>query len=138
MTGLTRVSGRITFLPLDVTDRYSIENAYRAIIQGSGGKLDIIFHPATFRNLGMAIESSHITPMWLVPLSIELNRVFAGMVIVAKGCIQFIGSLLASWPDSTHPEYCAGKAALDVYVRDTKIAMRPLGVDVFMFSPKRP
>ncbi|OJJ82515.1 uncharacterized protein ASPGLDRAFT_37249 [Aspergillus glaucus CBS 516.65] len=60
---------RITFLPLDVTDRYSIENAYRSIIQGSGGKLDIIFHPATFRNMGMAIESSHITPMLLVPLS---------------------------------------------------------------------
>lgn len=70
--------------------------------------------------------------------TIELNHVFAGMVIAAKGRMQFVGSLSASRPESTHPEYCASKATLGVYVREMKIAMRPLGVHVNMFSPKRP
>lgn len=135
MTDLTRVSGRITFLPLDVRpllNRKRIQSHYPGIRWK-------IRHHLPPSNLSKHGHGDRIVSHYAnVAGTIELNRVFAGMVIVAKGCIQFIGSLLASWPDSTHPEYCAGKAALDVYVRDTKIAMRPLGVDVFMFSPKRP
>ena len=60
------------------------------------------------------------------------------MVVAAKGSMQFIGNLSPSRPELTHLEYWASKTILDVYVREMKIAMRPLGVHVDMFSPKRP
>lgn len=92
----------------------------------------------------MAIELSQITyrvtKMFCINVAstIELNCVFVGVVIVAKGSMQFVGSLSTSRPKSTHPEYCASKATFDVYICEMKIMMRSLGALANMFSPNRP
>lgn len=94
----------------------------------------------------MAIELSQITyrvtKMFCINVAstIELKCVFVGVVIVAKGSMQFVGSLSTSTsrPKSTHPEYCASKATFDVYICEMKIMMRSLGVLANMFSPNRP
>jgi NAD(P)-dependent dehydrogenase (short-subunit alcohol dehydrogenase family) len=48
----------ITLLALDVTSRESLLAAHAQISKETDGKLDILYHNAGYRSLGMAVETS--------------------------------------------------------------------------------
>ncbi|KAL2844531.1 hypothetical protein BJY01DRAFT_214953 [Aspergillus pseudoustus] len=134
MGDLASSSERITLLPLDIGSPESISALQEEVRVKSGGKLHFIFHNAGYRSLAMGIEAPYDESVRMMTTNftgvIELNRVFADMVIAAKGAVVFTSSLSGLMPQPTHAVYCASKAALDLWARILRIEMRPLGVRV--------
>lgn len=124
----------ITLLPLDITSRQSILSAQSKIMVETGGQLDILYHNAGYRSLGLAVESSADEAFKMFNTNlfgiIEMNRVFADMVIQTKGKIVFTGSVSGYTPHPTSSVYVASKAALAMYAETLRIEMKPFGVRV--------
>ncbi|KAE9373786.1 NAD(P)-binding protein [Stipitochalara longipes BDJ] len=124
----------ITLLPLDITSRDSVIAAHSVISKQTGGKLDILYHNAGYRSIGMAIESSvdEAYKMFNANLFgiLLMNSVFADMVIKAKGKIVFTGSVSGYTPHPSQSVYIASKAAVELYAKTLRIEMKPFGVRV--------
>ena len=124
----------ITLLPLDITSRDSVLSAHSIITQQTGGKLDILYHNAGYRSLGMAIESpvDEAYKMFNTNLFgiLLVNSVFADMVIKAKGKIVFTGSVSGYTPHPSQAVYNSSKAAVELYAKTLRIEMKPFGVRV--------
>ena len=124
----------ITLLPLDITSRASVLSAHSIITQQTGGKLDILYHNAGYRSLGMAIESpvDEAYKMFNTNLFgiLLVNSVFADMVIKAKGKIVFTGSVSGYTPHPSQAVYNSSKAAVELYAKTLRTEMRPFGVKV--------
>ena len=134
MGDLASSSERVTLLPLDITSPESISALREEVHVKCGGKLHFIFHNAGYRSLAMGIEAPYDESVRMMTTNlagvIELNRMFADMVIAAKGVMVFTSSLSGLMPQPTHAVYCASKAALDLWARILRIEMHPLGVRV--------
>jgi 1-acylglycerone phosphate reductase len=124
----------ITLLPLDVTSPESICEAHAKITEETNGKLDILYHNAGYRSLAMAIETPFEEAFKMFNANLfgilEMNRVFAPIVIAAKGKIVFTGSVSGYTPHPSQAVYNSSKAAVELYARTLRIEMRPLGVKV--------
>jgi 1-acylglycerone phosphate reductase len=133
MEGLSSIPN-ITLLPLDITSQESILSAHSQISAETGGKLDILYHNAGYRSLGLAIESSADEAFKMFNTNLfgilEMNRRFADMVIKTKGKIVFTGSVSGYTPHPTSSVYVATKAALAIYAETLRIEMKPFGVKV--------
>jgi len=124
----------ITLLPLDITSRDSVLSAHSIISQETGGKLDILYHNAGYRSLGMAIESSvdEAYKMFNANLFgiLLMNNVFADMIIKTQGKIVFTGSVSGYTPHPSQSVYIASKAAMELYAKTLRVEMKPFGVRV--------
>jgi 1-acylglycerone phosphate reductase len=124
----------ITLLPLDVTSLESIREAHAKITKETDGKLDILYHNAGYRSLAMAIETSFEEAFKMFNANLfgilEMNKIFAPMVVAAKGKIVFTGSVSGYTPHPSQAVYNSSKAAVELYARTLRIEMRPLGVRV--------
>lgn len=124
----------ITLLPLDVTTRDSVLSAHSIITEQTGGKLDILYHNAGYRSLGMAIETTveEAYKMFNANLFgiLLVNSVFANMVIRSKGRIVFTGSVSGYTPHPSQSVYIASMAAKELYAKTLRLEMRPFGVKV--------
>jgi 1-acylglycerone phosphate reductase len=133
MDGLSSIPN-ITLLPLDIASHESILSAHALINSQTDGKLDVLYHNAGYRSLGMAIESSVEEAFKMFNTNffgiLDMNRVFADMVIKTKGKIVFTGSVSGYTPHPTSSVYVASKAALAMYVETLRIEMEPFGVQV--------
>jgi 1-acylglycerone phosphate reductase len=126
-------------LALDVTSQDSILAAHAKISKETGGKLDILYHNAGYRSLGMAIETSYDEAFKMFNANllgiIEMNRIFADLVIASKGKIVFTGSVSGYTPHPSQSVYNSSKAAVELYARTLRIEMKPFGVRVvFVFT----
>jgi 1-acylglycerone phosphate reductase len=61
---------------------------------------------------------------------IEMNRIFADLVIASKGKIVFTGSVSGYTPHLSQSVYNSSKAAVELYARTLRIEMKPFGVRV--------
>lgn len=124
----------ITALALDVTDRDSILAAYAQIARETDGRLDILYHNAGYRSLAMAIETSHEEAFKMFNANffgiVEMNTIFADLVIASKGKIVFTGSVSGYTPHPSQSVYNSSKAAVALYARTLRIEMKPFGVRV--------
>ena len=124
----------VTLLPLDITSRDSVLSAHSIIVQQTGGKLDILYHNAGYRSLGMAIESpvDEAYKMFNTNLFgiLLVNSVFTDMVIKAKGKIVFTGSVSGYTPHPSQAVYNSSKAAVELYAKTLRMELRPFGVKV--------
>jgi 1-acylglycerone phosphate reductase len=124
----------ITLLPLDITSRDSVLSVHSIIAQQTGGRLDILYHNAGYRSLGMAIESSvdEAYKMFNTNLFgiILLNSVFSDMVIKTKGKIVITGSVSGYTPHPSQAVYNSSKAAVELYAKTLRMEMKPFGVKV--------
>jgi 1-acylglycerone phosphate reductase len=124
----------ITLLALDVTSRESLLAAHAQISKETDGKLDILYHNAGYRSLGMAVETSLDEALKMFNANffgiLEMNEIFADLVIASKGKIVFTGSVSGYTPHPSQSVYCASKAALELYARTLRIEMKPFAVRV--------
>jgi 1-acylglycerone phosphate reductase len=124
----------ITLLALDVTSRESLLAAHAQISKETDGKLDILYHNAGYRSLGMAVETSLDEARKMFNANffgiLEMNEIFADLVIASKGKIVFTGSVSGYTPHPSQSVYCASKAALELYARTLRIEMKPFSVRV--------
>jgi 1-acylglycerone phosphate reductase len=124
----------ITLLALDVTSQESLLAAHAQITKETNGKLDILYHNAGYRSLGMAVETSYDEAFKMFNANlfgiIEMNRIFADLVIASKGKIVFTGSVSDYTPHPSQSVYIASKAAVELYARTLRIEMKPFGVRV--------
>jgi 1-acylglycerone phosphate reductase len=133
MEGLSSIPN-ITLLELDITSRESILSVHSKITSETGGKLDILYHNAGYRSLGLAVESTAEEAFKMFNTNflgiLEMNRLFADMVIRAKGKFIFTGSVSGYTPHPTSSVYVATKAALAIYAETLRIEMKPFDVEV--------
>ena len=133
MEGLSSNSN-ITLLSLDVTSLDSILAVHSRITSETDGKLDILYHNAGYRSLGMGIETSTDEAFKTFNTNLfgilEMNKVFADMVINTKGKMVFTGSVSGHTPHPTQSVYVASKAALAMYAETLRLEMKPFGVQV--------
>jgi 1-acylglycerone phosphate reductase len=61
---------------------------------------------------------------------LEMNEIFADLVIMSKGKIVFTGSVSGYTPHPSQSVYCASKAAVELFARTLRIEMKPFGVRV--------
>lgn len=124
----------ITAIALDVTNRDSLLQAHAQIARESNGKLDILYHNAGYRSLGMAIETSHEEAFKMFNTNllgiVEMNSIFAGLIIASKGKIVFTGSVSGYTPHPTQSVYNASKSAVELYARTLRTEMKPFGVRI--------
>lgn len=124
----------VTALALDVTDRDSILAAHAQIARETDGKLDILYHNAGYRSLAMAIETSRNEAFKMFNANffgiVEMNAIFADLVIASKGKIVFTGSVSGYTPHPSQSVYNSSKSAVAIYARTLRIEMKPFGVRV--------
>jgi 1-acylglycerone phosphate reductase len=124
----------ITLLALDVTSHESLLAAHAQTSKETGGKLDVLYHNAGYRSLGMAVETSFDEAFKMFNANlfgiIEMNRIFADLVIASQGKIVFTGSVSGYTPHPSQSVYNSSKAALELYARTLRIEMKPFGVRV--------
>ncbi|EHK17953.1 uncharacterized protein TRIVIDRAFT_44752 [Trichoderma virens Gv29-8] len=124
----------ITAIALDVTKRDSLLQAHAQIARESNGKLDILYHNAGYRTLGMAIETSREEAFKMFNTNllgiVEMNTIFAELIIASKGKIVFTGSVSGYTPHPTQSVYNASKSAVQLYARTLRTEMKPFGVRV--------
>ncbi|KAJ9294358.1 hypothetical protein DTO271G3_6933 [Paecilomyces variotii] len=124
----------ITVLPLDITNKDSIQKLYEDVSSKTNGRLDILYNNAGKMKRIMAIDSTReqAEDMFNTNLFgvIELNSTFADLVIAAKGKFVFTGSCAALAPVPAQCIYNASKAALHAYIDTLRIEMSPFGVEV--------
>jgi len=124
----------ITLLALDVTSRESLLAAHAQITRETDGKLDVLYHNAGYRSLGMAVETSYDEAFKMFNANlfgiIEMNKIFADLVIASKGKIVFTGSVSGYTPHPSQSVYNSSKAAVELYARTLRIEMKPFGVRV--------
>jgi 1-acylglycerone phosphate reductase len=124
----------VTVLSLDLTDRDSILAAHTQIDRETAGRLDVLYHNAGYRSLGMAIETSHDEAYKMFNTNvlgvIETNSIFADLVIAAKGKIVFTGSVSGRTPHPSASVYVSSKAAVELYAWTLRLEMQPFGVRV--------
>jgi 1-acylglycerone phosphate reductase len=124
----------ITLLALDVTSHESVLAAHAQISRETNGKLDVLYHNAGYRSLGMAVETSFDEAFKMFNANlfgiIEINRIFADLLIASKGKIVFTGSVSGYTPHPSQSVYNSSKAAVKLYARTLRIEMKPFGVRV--------
>jgi 1-acylglycerone phosphate reductase len=124
----------ITLLALDVTSHESVLAAHAQISRETDGKLDVLYHNAGYRSLGMAVETSFDEAFKMFNANlfgiIEMNRIFADLLIASKGKIVFTGSVSGYTPHPSQSVYNSSKAAVELYARTLRIEMKPFGVRV--------
>jgi 3-oxoacyl-[acyl-carrier protein] reductase len=120
-------------VPLDVTDRRSVDAALAEILRGSG-KLDILFNGAGILTREPVLEMSEAS--WDRVLSVNLKGTLfcsqaAGKVMVKQryGRIINVASGQAEG-DPRNADYAASKAGVIALTRSLAMAMRELKVDV--------
>ena len=124
----------VTALALDVTDRDSLLAAHAQIARETGGRLDILYHNAGYRSLAMAVETSRDEAFKMFNANffgiIEMNAIFADLVIASRGKIVFTGSVSGYTPHPSQSVYNSSKSAVALYARTLRIEMKPFGVRV--------
>ncbi len=124
----------VTALALDVTDPDSLLAAHAQIARETGGRLDILYHNAGYRSLAMAVETSRDEAFKMFNANffgiIEMNAIFADLVIASRGKIVFTGSVSGYTPHPSQSVYNSSKSAVALYARTLRIEMKPFGVRV--------
>lgn len=124
----------ITLLTLDINDDNSVQETHSVISSKTGSKLDIIYHNAGLKVPKFAIETSRADAELQIKTNflsiVEMNRVFADLIIAAKGMIVNTGSTAEYGPLPLGAVYNASKAAMRMYANTLRVEMRPFGVRV--------
>ncbi|KAF4592097.1 NAD(P)-binding protein [Ophiocordyceps camponoti-floridani] len=119
----------ITCFPLDVTKEDSIVNLKEAIVQLTGGFLDVLVN-----NAGISIDTdvTSVKRMFDVNLFGPMQMVnhFHDMIIRATGTIVNIGSIGGVVPYMYGSSYNASKAALHHWSNTLRLEMSPFNVKV--------
>lgn len=126
-------------LPLDVTDRASIDAAIAAI-RARHGRLDVVINNAGYGQFGAAID---LDPDMLrrqfetnVFAPLEVARAALPLMLPQKrGCIVNIGSVSGVMTTPFAGAYCASKAALHALSDALRMELAPLGIKVVLVQP---
>lgn len=128
----------VTLSSLNVTSPVSILEACSKITKETDGKLDILYHNAGYRPLAMAVKASleEFFKMFNANLFgiLEMNRVFANIIIAMEGKIVFTGSVSGYTPHPSQSVYNSSKAAVGLYARTLRIELQPFGVRVVIVN----
>ena len=124
----------ITLLELDINSDSSILSAHAAVTAQTAGKLDILYHNAGLKVPKFPVETTRSEAEIQVQTNflsiVEMNRVFADIIIAAKGVIVHTGSTAEYGPLPLGAVYNASKAAMSMYANTLRVEMRPFGVRV--------
>ena len=135
-----RLSGRVTFVTLDVNDPASIQKAVADVLAKTGGTLDAVVH-----NAGVAIAGAHEDlPDAEIRRVMETN--FFGVLGLTRallptfraqkrGRIVCISSQSAFAGQPTNSIYCASKWALEGWAESIAYELDPFGIDVILIEP---
>jgi 1-acylglycerone phosphate reductase len=145
VTSISNLTSRsnIVTLGLDITKLESTLAARERIERDTGGKLDLLYHNAGVRYIAMAIDTYKpddnyipIEDMAMFETNVTAiaaaTRVFAPLLIAAKGTIAMTGSVSTFIPQPGSSMYNASKAALSMYARTLRLELKPLGVKVVL------
>ena len=134
------LSGRVTFVALNVNDPASIDKAVADVLAQTGGTLDAVVH-----NAGVAIAGAHEDlPDAEIRRVMETN--FFGVLGLTRallptfraqrhGRIVCISSQSAFAGQPTNSIYCASKWALEGWAESIAYELDPFGIDVILIEP---
>ena len=134
------LSGRVTFLQLDVTDPASIEAAVKSVLAETGNALD-----AVVQNAGIAVAGVlEDLPEADIRSVMETN--FFGALALTRallptfraqrrGRIVLISSQAALAGQPGNAVYCASKWALEGWAESLAYEVDPFGIDVVLVEP---
>lgn len=126
---------RIEWLPLDLTDRSSVEACAKA-----AGEIDILVNNAGESQVGAFEE----LPQEAIRRMFELNvlgpvhltqLLVSGMRKRGYGRVVMVGSMLASFPLAFRSSYCSTKAAIKAFSDGARFELSPFGVWVSTVEP---
>jgi NAD(P)-dependent dehydrogenase (short-subunit alcohol dehydrogenase family) len=126
-------------LPLDVTDRASIDAAI-ATIRAQQGRLDILVNNAGYGQFGAAIDLDPDTLRRQFETNVfaplELTRAALPLMLPQKrGCVANVGSVSGIMTTPFAGAYCASKAALHALSDAMRMELAPFGIKVVMVQP---
>jgi len=127
-------------LALDVTDPDSIARAVGAVIERTGGRIDMLINNAGLNASGPLAEM----PLQEIRALFETNvlgllavtqAVFPHMAKAKQGRIVNIGSVVGVLPTPFAGPYCASKSAVHMLSEVLRMEVAPFGVDVIVVQP---
>ncbi|CAH2350123.1 NADPH-dependent 1-acyldihydroxyacetone phosphate reductase [[Candida] railenensis] len=133
MKPLTEKYG-VTAFSCDITNTKEILKMKEAILEETGGRLDILYNNAGIAAGGPACESEDqkVEKIFRVNVfgHIAMTREFTEAIVATKGTIIFTSSVAGRVPMPMVSLYCATKAAIDQYAHVLCMEMKPYDVKV--------
>jgi NAD(P)-dependent dehydrogenase (short-subunit alcohol dehydrogenase family) len=132
-----------TYVPIDVTATRSVDDAVAAVLDSSGGRLDIAVNCAGIRHLGGRVEDLSDED-WQTVLDVNLTGVFRScraegraMLKQGSGAIVNIASMSGSVVNrpQSQASYNASKAGVVMLTKSLAVDWAPQGVRVNSISP---
>ena len=124
----------IETLPLEATSKESIDALFVEISRRTGSNLDFLVNNAgrSYNVPALEAEMSEIEQTFAVNVFavMRMCKIFAPLLIAAKGTIVQIGSLAGEMPYVFGSVYCASKAALHRYTETLRLELEPFEVRV--------
>jgi short-subunit dehydrogenase len=138
LTDAARQRGlRLTFVPLDLGERSSVETGACRVL--AGGPLDVLINNAGFGLFGAVEDAAaeEVARQFEVNLlgPIQLTRVLLPSLRERKGRIIWIGSLAGRQSLPFQGHYSATKAAVAALSDALRMELRPSGVQVACVEP---
>lgn len=126
-------------LPLDVTDRASIDAAL-AVVQAEQGRLDVLINNAGYGQYGamLDIDSDMLRRQFETNVFAPLELTRAALPLMAShrhGRIVNIGSISGIVTTPFAGAYCASKAALHALSDALRMELAPFGISVMTVQP---
>lgn len=133
MKPLTEKFG-VTAFACDITNTAEILKMKEAILEETGGRLDVLYNNAGIAAGGPACESSDAKVENIFRVNvfghIAMTREFIDAIIATQGTIVFTSSVAGRVPMPMISLYCATKAAIDHYAHTLNLEMKPYDVKV--------
>ena len=133
------VPGRLTVLPLDVTDPDSVSAAVREVLR-SAGRIDALVNSAGYGQYG-AVEDVSID-LWRRQFDVNffgtlqaIQGVLPAMREARSGTIVNLSSVAGKVAIPFAAPYCASKHALEALSDSLRVEIAPFGVRVVIVEP---
>ncbi|ODV94194.1 hypothetical protein PACTADRAFT_51073 [Pachysolen tannophilus NRRL Y-2460] len=121
-------------ISLDVTNAEKVLEVRDLISNKTGGKLDLLYNNAgaSCTMPAIDVDDDSVYKCFAVNFfaPIRMTREFAPLLIKAKGCVAFTGSLAGIAPFPWGSIYSASKAAIHQYCSVLHLELQPFGVKV--------
>ncbi|KAF2866065.1 hypothetical protein BDV95DRAFT_211180 [Massariosphaeria phaeospora] len=125
---------RITYLPLELSDRASIKQLHKTVSSITNGRLDVLYNNAGRNYVVPALDFTMAEVHDLFETNVfavmQMCQEFVPLLIEAQGTIVATGSLAGLLPYVWGAPHNASKAALHAYVDTLRVELAPLGVRV--------
>ena len=132
-------TGKIVFLPLEITDQQSRKTCVEQILNLEGN-IDILVNNAGYGQMGPLAEM----PVEIMRKQFDVNligpasitqMVIPAMVKQKSGMIVNICSISGVMPSAFAGTYCASKAALNAWSDSLRMELKPFGIKVITVQP---